>query len=139
MNSYINSHKEKLERSKIIENRFKQFCIGLYETQTISIEPQEKEEFEKLRAKEHDDYIFRKKVFWPAWALGLLFFDQLYTMPSSRGNKIRIFTNIVLGIPFVSIAITGLIFYRENIESHEYAITLCDKYKVCNEEVHEEA
>jgi hypothetical protein len=133
MTSYITNHKSKFEESKKIDLKFHQFCKSLYETKTLSISPEEKQEFEHLRLKENEDYNFRKKIFWPAWALGLLFFDQLFTIPSSKGNKIRIFTNLVLGVPFVSIAVSGLIFYREKIESHEYALSLCEKYNSCKD------
>lgn len=131
MNNYIQSHKENLNVSKLNQEKFRNFCIGLYETQSLNIEPAEKAEFERLRVEENNDYEFRKKIFWPCYAFGLLLFDQIITMPASKSNKPRILYNTVLGIPFVGITCTGLIFYREKVASHEYALKLCEKYKAC--------
>lgn len=133
MNSYIENHKEKLESSKLVQRKFKNFCVGLYETGSLKIEPEEKIEFERLRESEHKDYLFRKNVFWPSWAAGLLVFDQIITMPSSKSNTIRVLFNACIGAPFVGIAVTGLIFYREKVPSHEFALNLCEKYQACED------
>jgi len=133
MNNYINNHKEKLEDSKQVQNKFKNFCVGVYQTGSLKIEPEEKIEFEKLREVEDKDYGFRKKVYWPSWAAGLLVFDQIITMPSSKSNLMRMLFNMCIGAPFVGIAVTGLLFYREKVPSHEFALKLCEKYKACEE------
>ncbi|OMJ73167.1 hypothetical protein SteCoe_28204 [Stentor coeruleus] len=131
--NYFENHRKKLEESKKAEGRFRNFCINVYENNSLSLEPSEKIHFESLREIELNDYTFRKRVFWPLWGLSFLLFDQIITMPSSKSNKSRLLFNIMVGTPFVTASVMGLVFYRDKIESQVYALTLCDKYKSCDE------
>lgn len=130
---YFENRKKEYEESKITEARFRRFCINVYENKSLSLEPSEKEHFESLREIELNDYNFRKKGFWPLWGLSFLLFDQIVTLPSSKSNKSRLLFNIMVGVPFVTASVMGIVFYREKIESQEYALSLCDKYKSCDE------
>lgn len=131
--NYFENRKKEYEESKITEARFRRFCINVYENKSLSLEQTEKDHFESLREIELNDYNFRKKGFWPLWGLSFLLFDQIVTLPSSKSNKSRLFFNIMVGVPFVTASVMGIVFYREKIESQEYALGLCDKYKSCDE------
>jgi hypothetical protein len=130
--NYIGNKKKEFEAEKAHSERFKSFCSQVYETKKLELEKDELEHFEALREIEANDYNTRKKLFWPMWGLGILMFDQIITIPSSQRNRPRILFNIIIGIPFVSVVCSGLIFYRAKVESHEYAISLCEKYKACD-------
>jgi hypothetical protein len=133
MNWYFEKKKSQYEGLKKTESRFARFCNEVYGDESLKLDPSEKKHFEELREIEAKDYKFRETVFWPVGALSLLVFDQLVTMPATKNNKARILYNIILGIPTVTLACSGLIFYKDTFESHEYAISLCDKYNRCNE------
>ena len=60
----------------------------------------------------------------------MLLFDNIVVIPATRTNFVRGTWNLLLGIPFVSIVTTGVVFYREKFESHDYAFELCDKYGI---------
>ena len=116
------------------QEKFERFCTLAFAKNTLILEESEKKHFQELREIEGEDYKFRKKIFWPIWGLSLLLLDQLITIPATKSNKSRIFFNIVAGIPFISIVCTGLIFYNKQFESHEYAMSLCEKYNSCKED-----
>lgn len=134
MNDFINRRRASYEELKQKEDKFRLFCTQTFDQKTLEINDAEKAHFYELREIESQDYQFRNKIFWPLWGLSLLLLDQIITMPSTKNNKTRILFNIIVGIPFVSVVVSGFVFYREKFESQEYAFSLCEKYDSCKEE-----
>ena len=109
---------------------FYKFCKLVYSTEELQITPTEKHQFEILRKQEAEDYNYRKKIFWPLYVSGLLLFDNQVVMPATRTNWGRGLYHLFLGLPFVGIVASGVVFYREKFPSHEYAFELCEKYNI---------
>lgn len=115
---------ELTEEQKMLENFFDQ----IYVKRETKLTDDELQLFEKLREDEAKDYKFRKFIWWPCYISGLLLFDHYMIMDITKTNFQRGFLNIVFGMPFVAIVMSGVVFYRKGFESHRYANELCQKY-----------
>lgn len=130
MSGYFAQKAEQYRELVIQQKLFEKFCTSVFGSEEISLEPSELSYFQDLRKEEEKDFKWRRFTFWPLWVCGMLLFDNIVVIPATRTNFVRGTWNLFLGIPFVSIVTTGVVFYREKFESHEYAFGLCEKYGI---------
>lgn len=130
MSGYLSQKAEQYRELVIQQKLFEKFCISVFASEEITLEPSELSYFQDLREEEAKDFKWRRLTFWPLLVCGMLFFDSTIVLPVTRTNFVRGIWNLVLGIPFVTIVTSGVVFYREKFESHEYAFELCEKYGI---------
>lgn len=124
---YKKSQKDLLTHELLLYRKFHKL---VFEEKTLQLTEEELRVFQECRQEDDRDYKLRKILYGPSVVGGLFLFDNVVSIPYTKNNFVRGVWNLVIGLPVAASFSVFLVFYKEQIKSHQYAFRLCGKYGV---------